>query len=208
VDAGGNGRTGRFTSRYSQLTYPLYEHIRDQQQSFSSLAAWGPMRVDLSTSGESRPAQGMWVSGNFFSTLGVAPIAGRLIGPAEDRPDCPTPAAVISYPFWQREYAGRADIDRYLEHLAVMDPRIFLGMVAAAAEHDVEPDLPDIHVPTLVFASEKDLFTPLHRSLAMARRLPDAELLVLAEASHAAIIEHPAAINLRIERFLRERGIG
>lgn len=110
VDAGDNGRTGRFTSRYSQLTYPLFEQIRDQQQSFSSLAAWGPMRVDLSTSGESRPAQGMWVSGNFFSTLGVAPIAGRLIGPAEDRPDCPTPAAVISYPFWQREYAGRADI--------------------------------------------------------------------------------------------------
>ena len=110
VDAGDNGRTGRFTSRYSQLTFPLYERIRDQQQSFSSLAAWGPMRVDLSTSGESRPAQGMWVSGNFFSTLGIAPVAGRLIGPAEDRPDCPTPAAVISYPFWQREYAARADI--------------------------------------------------------------------------------------------------
>ncbi|HUR22011.1 MAG TPA: ABC transporter permease, partial [Vicinamibacterales bacterium] len=110
VDAGDNGRTGRFTSRYSQLTYPLFEQIRDRQQSFSNLAAWGPMRVDLSSSGESRPAQGMWVSGNFFSTLGISPMAGRLIGPQDDRPDCATPAAVISYPFWQREYAGRPDI--------------------------------------------------------------------------------------------------
>ena len=35
--------------------------------------------------------------------------------------------------------------------------------------------------------------------------IPDAELTVLAEGSHAAIVEHPETINLRIERFLRER---
>lgn len=135
VDAGDGGRTGRFTSRYSQLTFPLYERIRDEQQSFSSLAAWGPMRVDLSTSGESRPAQGMWVSGNFFSTLGVAPAAGRLIGPEEDRPGCPTPAAVISYPFWQREYAGRTDIigqsirlDGHQFPIAGVTPAAFYGV--------------------------------------------------------------------------------
>jgi hypothetical protein len=110
VDAGDSGRTGRFTSRYSQLTYPLYERIRDEQQSVSSFAAWGPAAFDLATAGESRPAQGLWVSGNFFSTLGVAPVVGRLIGPNEDQRDCPAPSAVLSYPFWQREYSGRADI--------------------------------------------------------------------------------------------------
>jgi predicted permease len=135
VDAGDSGRTGRFTSRYSQLTFPLYERIRDEQQSFSSLAAWGPMQVDLSTSGESRPAQGMWVSGNFFSTLGVTPAAGRLIGPEEDRPGCPTPAAVISYPFWHREYAGRVDIigqsirlDGHQFPIAGVTPAAFYGI--------------------------------------------------------------------------------
>lgn len=110
VDAGDSGRTGRFTSRYSQHTYQLYEQIRDRQQSFSSLAAWGPALVDLAASGESRPAQGIWVSGNFFSTLGVTPAIGRLIGPDEDRRECPSPAAVLSYPFWQREYGGRPDV--------------------------------------------------------------------------------------------------
>lgn len=135
VDAGDAGRTGRFTSRYSQLTYPLYERIRDEQQSFSSFSAWGPMVVDLSTAGESRPAQGLWVSGTFFSTLGVTPAAGRLIGPNEDRRDCPAPAAVISYPFWQREYAGRADIvgqtirlDGHPFEIAGVTPATFYGV--------------------------------------------------------------------------------
>jgi putative ABC transport system permease protein len=109
VDAGDSGRTGRFTSRYSQFTYALYERVRDEQKSFSNLAAWGPTVVDLASSGESRPAQGIWVSGNFFSTLGVAPEIGRLIGPSEDRKDCPSPAAVLSHQFWKREYGGRPD---------------------------------------------------------------------------------------------------
>lgn len=104
-----------------------------------------------------------------------------------------------------RHYAGRVDIDRYLEHLAVLDPRLFLRMVSLAADHDVEPDLPSLDVPVLVIASEKDLFTPLHRSVAMARQIRGAEIMILAEASHAAIVEHPDSINQRIERFLRER---
>ncbi|MEQ1507330.1 MAG: alpha/beta hydrolase [Myxococcota bacterium] len=104
-----------------------------------------------------------------------------------------------------RHYAGRVDIDKYLEHLAAMDPRIFLRMVAAASDHDASPYLPEIQAPALIFASENDLFTPLHRSMEMARAMPNADVLVLAEASHAAIVEHPDAINLRIERFLRER---
>lgn len=110
VDGGDEGLSGRFSSRYSDFTYPLFEEVRRQQQSFEHFAAWGPAGFDLATSGESRPAEGIWVSGDFFETLGVAPSLGRLIGPTEDRAGCPTPAAVLSYPFWQREYAGRTDI--------------------------------------------------------------------------------------------------
>jgi putative ABC transport system permease protein len=135
VDAGDFGRTGRFTSRYSHFTYPLYQRVRDEQKSFSNLAAWGPMVVDLASSGESRPAQGIWVSGNFFSTLGLAPEVGRLIGPNEDRPDCPTPAAVLSHAFWKREYGGRADavgqtirIDGYPFEIAGVTRAGFFGV--------------------------------------------------------------------------------
>lgn len=104
-----------------------------------------------------------------------------------------------------RHYAGRADIDRYLEHLIHMDPRVFLRMVALMADHDLSDFLPNIASPTLVIAGEKDLFTPVHRSRRMAELIPKAEMMILAEGSHAAIVEHPDTINARIERFLTER---
>ncbi len=107
-----------------------------------------------------------------------------------------------------KHYAQRVDIERYIEHLGHMDPRVFLRMVSQMADHDLTDFLPHIDVPTLVIAAENDVFTPVHRSREMARLIPGAELMVLAEASHAAIVEHPEAINRRIDRFLAERVYG
>jgi len=102
-------------------------------------------------------------------------------------------------------YAPKADIGKYMEHLVHMDPRVFLRMVELIADHDLTDFLPEIRVPTLVIAAENDIFTPLHRSRVMAESIPNAELMVLAEASHAAIVEHPETINRRVDRFLAER---
>jgi pimeloyl-ACP methyl ester carboxylesterase len=102
-------------------------------------------------------------------------------------------------------YAPAQDIGMYLEHLVQMDPRVFLMMVEALADHDLTDFLPEIRVPTMVFAGERDLFTPLHRSEYMAAHIPGAELLTLADGSHAAIVEHPTTINERIDRFFAER---
>jgi pimeloyl-ACP methyl ester carboxylesterase len=103
------------------------------------------------------------------------------------------------------QLADREDIAEYLRHLSSLDPRILLRMVQLASDHDVEAQLPQIEAPALVIASERDVFTPLHRSTVMAEKLPHAELMVLADGTHAAIVEHPETINLRVERFLRER---
>ncbi len=104
-----------------------------------------------------------------------------------------------------RHYADHVDINRYMDHLVQMDPRIFLRMVSLIADHDTGPHLPEIPCPTLIIAAEKDLFTPLHRSHAMQRALPNAELLVLADGSHAAIVEHPETIERRIRRWFQEQ---
>lgn len=106
-----------------------------------------------------------------------------------------------------KHYVDAVDLDRYLEHLVHMDQRVFLRMVSLIADHDLTDDLPKITAPTLVIAGEKDLFTPLHRSRKMHELIPRSELFILAEGSHAAIVEHPDVINRRIERFLRERGV-
>ena len=100
------GRTGQFSGRRPNLTNPQWERIRDRQQAFSSALAWSGAAFNLTTGGEARYAQGLWVSGDFFNTLGVPALAGRIFTAADDRRGCAAPPAVISYGFWQREYAG------------------------------------------------------------------------------------------------------
>lgn len=103
-----NGRTGRFTGRYPMLTYGLWDRIDEASlTSFDGIAAWGATTLELASSGESRPVQGMYVSNRFYSTLGVRAAAGRLPQPA-DAADCSEPGAVVSHSFWQRQYAGDA----------------------------------------------------------------------------------------------------
>lgn len=117
----------------------------------------------------------------------------------------------LAYPLGQltglidRYYASRQDVERYTEHMGRMRPDVFIGMVERMQEHDLTEDLPAIRVPTLVVAGEKDVFTPMHRSRRMAELIPGAELLVLADGSHAGLIEYPEQINRRMDRFLDER---
>src|SRR5262245_46653824 len=103
IDDKGTGRTGRFTGRNANLTYPLFEQIRDRQDAFSSLAAFGSTTFNMATSGEARYARGLWVNGDFFNALGVSAMLGRALSPSDDVPGCAAPNAVVSYGFWQRE---------------------------------------------------------------------------------------------------------
>jgi putative ABC transport system permease protein len=98
--------SGNFSDRRPNFTYPQWEQIRDHQQAFSRIFAWGDTRFNLAAGGEARYAEGLWVSGDYFRTLGVQPLAGRMITNEDDHPGCGSPGAVISYPFWQREFAG------------------------------------------------------------------------------------------------------
>ena len=100
------GRTGQFSGRSPSLTNPQWEQIRSRQQVFSELFAWSGVGFDLTTSGEARTAQGLWVTGDFFRGLGVPALIGRTITAADDRRGCQAPPAVLGFGFWQREYGG------------------------------------------------------------------------------------------------------
>jgi putative ABC transport system permease protein len=96
-----------YSSRYADLTYPLWERIRDRQQAFAGTAAWSHSTFDLAATGESRFVEnGLWVSGDFFNLLGVKPALGRLFTAADDVRGCGAPGVVLSYDFWRREYGG------------------------------------------------------------------------------------------------------
>ena len=102
-------------------------------------------------------------------------------------------------------YTSREDFIPYLEHLATLDFRLFIENVCQTNHHDAWDLLPDLERPLLVVAAENDKFTPMWCSEKMVRSTPGAEMMVLADASHAALIEQPETINHRLERFIRER---
>ena len=70
--------------------------------------------LSLESSGEPRFASAILASGQFFSTLGVRPVLGRVLTDDDDRKGCAAPAAVLSHAFWQREYGGdpRSSVER------------------------------------------------------------------------------------------------
>jgi putative ABC transport system permease protein len=91
------------------LTNAIWERVRDASlHNFSGLLAWSLADFNLADGGQARFAHGLWVTGGFFETLGVAPVAGRVFTAQEDRRGCGSPGAVISYGFWEREFGGDA----------------------------------------------------------------------------------------------------
>lgn len=104
------GMRGSFSTRYAAVTNPIWEQLRDRQQAFSGLAAWGTGTFNLAQGGETRPAKALWVSGEFFNVLGVPPVLGRVFAPSDDQRGCSSPGVVLSHAFWQREYGGDAGV--------------------------------------------------------------------------------------------------
>ncbi|HEY6402180.1 MAG TPA: ABC transporter permease, partial [Blastocatellia bacterium] len=101
------GRSGSFNGRRPELTNPLWELLQEKQQAFDGLFAWSAATFDLAPRGEQRFTEdGLWVSGDFFNTLGAQPALGRVFTRADDQRGCGSPGAVISHAFWRRAYGG------------------------------------------------------------------------------------------------------
>jgi predicted permease len=117
VALGDPSRTGSLSQgnvRTDLFSYPLYEQMRDHNQSFSGLAASGRSNrlvVGAGSSGGANPpggaetARGRIVSGNYFSVLGVPAFRGRTFTAAEDRVPGADPIVVISHSYWTRRFA-------------------------------------------------------------------------------------------------------
>jgi putative ABC transport system permease protein len=131
-----NWANGNFRSDYSDLTYPMWQQIAAKQEGFQTFAGWAPEQFNLARGGETKPAHGMWVTGDFFSVLGMQPLAGRLISASDDTRDCSEPAAVISYAFWQRNLGGdptavgkKITLNGYSVEIIGITPRKFTGVI-------------------------------------------------------------------------------
>lgn len=99
----------------------------------------------------------------------------------------------------------RHDFMPYFEHMKAVDPLLFVETVLLANLHSAESFLADVDVPTLIVAGDHDTFTPPWLSERMHQRIRGSELLRIPAGSHAAPLEIPELLVLRLEKFLKDR---
>jgi len=89
----------------SPVSYPYFEHFRDQRQLFAGATAYMAMvpfsvALEGAVNAKSERIFGHLVSTEYFQVLGVKPARGRMLSPEDDKPGGP-PVAVVSDRFWR-----------------------------------------------------------------------------------------------------------
>jgi predicted permease len=94
---------------WGMFSFPLYERLKQNLPEFEEITAFQAGGARMSVRRESgrvaRPLRTEYVTGSYFSTLGIRPFGGRLLSQTDDQASAP-PAAVLSYHVWQGDYGS------------------------------------------------------------------------------------------------------
>jgi predicted permease len=92
------------------FSYPDLVDFRKEAEAFSDLLAYQIGMGGLSVEGKAEPFVFSYVTGNYFTTLGLRPAAGRLLLPDEGEQPGAAPMIVLGYSYWQKRFGGSTDI--------------------------------------------------------------------------------------------------
>ena len=133
-------------------------------------------------------------------TPGSAGVLARVVRAIE----APT-LALLALTAGRRAVALAPLLRRYFDDVLGDDFENFLRLFQELDAHSVYHLLPEIRAPALVVSGLLDMLTPARQSREIAARLPDAEHLALARASHFALLERPELVVPAVQRFLDAR---
>src|ERR1700760_4066021 len=90
--------------RWGMFSFPLYERLKAETPEFEELAAFqaGGNRLGVRREGSpdaAKPLRTEYVTGNYFSTLGVRAFGGRVFAASDDQASA-APVAVMSHQTW------------------------------------------------------------------------------------------------------------
>src|ERR1700676_4918046 len=96
--------------KWGMFSFALYERLKTETPEFEEVAAFqaGRWRMSVRRQGVdavARPLRSEYVTGDYFSTLGVGALGGRVLTAEDDRPGAP-PVMVLSHRVWQTTYGS------------------------------------------------------------------------------------------------------
>lgn len=163
---------------YQTTSYLSYLELRERNEVFTDLAAYGVRQFKL---GGENPVEQIWgegVSANYFDLLGVTPHKGRTFLADEGVVPGRNPVVVISHGLWQRRFNSDPDLigktvilnEQPLTVIGIAPPQ-YTGMVRGLA---TELWVPTMMLPALDQAGERLLTSRGNRWLGLVGRLkPD-----------------------------------
>src|SRR5262249_33915255 len=92
------------------LSYTELLDLRKQAEGFSDLFAYELTLGGMSADNKADHFVGSYVSGNYFSGLGLKPALGRLFLPGEGEHAGAAPEIVLGYPYWQKRFGGNSNV--------------------------------------------------------------------------------------------------
>lgn len=155
----------------------------------------------LTADGTTKPVQTVFVSGNFFSMLGIRPHLGRFLLSSEGTVPGADPVVVISYAYWRSRFARnpsiigkQVKINGHVLTVIGIAPRDFYGVTPIV---DMQAYLP-LSMSAIEGSAGSDWFTdPKARPLIVFGRLRNHATLAQAEAALAAVGQQLAKQNAR-----------
>jgi predicted permease len=137
--------------RWGMFSFPLYERLKAEAPEFEEVTAFqaGRWRLGVRRQGIESVARSLrseYVTGTYFSTLGVRAFGGRVFTPDDDKPAA-APVAVLSHRVWQTAYASDTSV---VGSTFVVEghPLTVIGVAPAGFFGEtLESDPPDIWVP-------------------------------------------------------------
>ena len=93
------------------VSFLLYGDVRARNTVFTDMYANGgsgniDVKIGAGTDATAEQPHARFVTGNFFSVLGVPAYAGRTFTATEDETPGQDPVAVLTYDYWQRRFSG------------------------------------------------------------------------------------------------------
>jgi len=167
------------------FSFPLYERLKAETPEFEEVTAFqaGRWRCAVRREGMesvAKPLKSEYVTGTYFSTLGVRAFGGRVITPDDDKPSAP-PVAVLSHRIWQSAYASDTSVVG-ATFIIEGHPFTVIGIAPPGFFGEtLESDPPDLWIPLqqepLIDAEGNLLHQPVSAWLRMiGRRKPSASM--------------------------------
>jgi predicted permease len=155
--------------KWGMFSFALYERLKQEMPEFEEVTAFqaGRWRMAVRRQGAetvARPLRTEYVSGSYFSTLGVDAFAGRVFTMEDDKPSAP-PVLVLSHRAWQTIYAGDPSVVG-ATFVVEGNPFTVIGVAPAGFFGEtLQSDPPDLWVPLQQEPMVDAQGTLLHQSI-------------------------------------------